>query len=161
MQVLEQLKQMPAERFLSIYKSLDQKGFGPLDDQVAKSLRFRPQAVRKLPMETRARRAKHLLESSGNIELTYELFGAYLMKSCRELVIGFLDATGVQHKDGLIEDLDSTRPAKDKIDATVRDLDARFAADDVTLYLALCAEQWSALPELDELWRSRTAKVAR
>lgn len=159
MQVLEQLKQMAPERFFSIYKSLDQHGFGPLDDQVAKSLRFRPQAVRKLPMETRARRAKMLLETSGNIELTYELFGAYLMKSCRELVIGFLDATGVEHKDGLIEDLDATKPAKAKIAPTVADLDSRFAADDVTLYLALCAEQWSAVPELDKLWRSRIDKA--
>lgn len=156
MQVIDQLKAMSAERFLAIYTSLDQHGFGPLDGEVAKSLRFRPQAIRKLPMATRAKRAKQILETSGNTELTYELIGAYLMKNCKELVTGFLDSTGVTHEDGMIEDLDASQPARDKIKPTVAELDKKFAPADVTLYLAICAEQWPAIEELQELWRARS-----
>lgn len=155
MQVIDQLKAMSAERFLAIYTSLDQHGFGPLDAEVAKSLRFRPQAIRKLPMATRAKRAKQILESTGNTELTYELVGAYLMKHCKELVKGFLDSTGVTHEDGIIEDLDASQPARDKIKKVVAELDQKFAPADVTLYLAVCAEQWPAIEELQELWRAR------
>jgi hypothetical protein len=155
MQVLDQLKAMSPERFLAIYTSLDQHGFGPLDGEVAKSLRFRPQAIRKLPMATRAKRAKQILESSGNAEATYELIGGYLLKNCKELVTGFLDSTGVPHDNGMIEDTEASKPKRDKIKSTVAELDKKFEPADVTLYLAICAEQWPDVKELQEIWKSR------
>lgn len=155
MQVIEQLKKMSPERFLAIYTSLESKGFGPLDGEVAKSLRFRPQAIRKIPMEQRARRARTIVEGSANAELAYELFGAYLLKNHKALVTGFLDATGVKHEEGMIEDVEGEKPAKDKLKPTVTDLDQKFAPDDVTLYLAICAEQWPSVPEIDKIWRAR------
>ena len=36
MQVLDELKRMSDERFLSLYEALAQNGFGPLDGEVAK-----------------------------------------------------------------------------------------------------------------------------
>ncbi|MCP3917537.1 MAG: hypothetical protein GY711_18490 [bacterium] len=155
MQVIEQLKTMSGERFLAIYRSLEQDGFGPLDGEVAKVLKFRPQAIRKLPMDQRARRAKLILERKSQADLAYELFGSYLMRSCKELVTGFLDGTGVEHEDGMIENVDMAKPAKDKIAGTIADLDKQFPPEDVTLYLSLCAEQWPGVPELDTLWKMR------
>jgi hypothetical protein len=155
MQVIEQLKKMSPERFLAIYKSLENQGFGPLDGEVAKSLRFRPQAIRKLPIEQRARRARSILEAGANTELAYELFGAYLIKHHKELVTGFLDATGVKHEDGMIEDVEGQKPAGAKVKSTVADLDAKYPPEDVTLYLAIAAEQWPSVAELDKLWRTR------
>ena len=58
MQVVEQLKQTSPDRFLEIYSALENNGFGPLDGEVAKAMKFRPQAIRKLPMAQRARRAQ-------------------------------------------------------------------------------------------------------
>lgn len=155
MKVIEQLKQTSPERFLAIYTSLEQKGFGPLDGEVAKSLRFRPQAIKKLPMAQRAKRAKSILETSGNAELTYELLGAYLMKNCKELVTGFLDATGVQHEEGMVEDLEGGKPAKEKISPAIDELDKKYDPQDVTLYLSICAEQWPGVPEIEKIWRAR------
>src|ERR1700733_5650078 len=114
MQVLTQLKSMPPERFLAIYQSLEVDGFGPLDGEVAKSLKFRPMAVKKIAMPQRAKRARMIIESTGNSELAYELFGAYLLKHKKELVTGFLDKTGVAHEDGMIEDIEKGVPAKTK-----------------------------------------------
>ena len=155
MRVIEQLKLMSPERFLALYTSLEQHGFGPLDAEVAKSLRFRPQAVKKIPMPQRARRAKAILESTGNAELAYELIGAYLIKNHKGLVTGFLDATGVKHEDGMIEDLEGQKPAIAKLQATIDDLDQKFDPQDVTLYLSICAEQWPSVPQLEKLWRKR------
>ena len=104
MQVIDYLKNMSAERFLAIYQSLENQGFGPLDGEVAKILKFRPQAIRKLPMDQRARRAKAFLERGTNAELAYELFGTYLLKSQKKIVTGFLDATGVEHEEGISDD---------------------------------------------------------
>lgn len=155
MQVLEQIQRMKPERFLALYQSLEQQGFGPLDGEVAKILRFRPQSIRKLSFEERARTAKRLLENSRNAELAYELLGAYLIKNCKELVTGFLDATGVKHDQGMIEDVEKNRPEAAKVAGAVAELDTKYAPEDVTIYLAICAEQWPAVQELDRLWRAR------
>jgi hypothetical protein len=97
-----------------------------------------------------------LMESTGNAELAYELFGAYLLKHKKELVTGFLDKTGVQHEDGMIEDIHTGVPQKTKIAGAVKELDETFPKEDVTLYLSMCAQQWNELPELDAMWQKRT-----
>ena len=155
MTVLEHVKSMSPERFLSIYQSLEQHGFGPLDADVAKSLRFRPQAIRKLPMEQRAKRARMLIESTKNANLAYEIVGGYLLKTCKELVVGFLDATDEKHQDGMIEDVEGQKPAPGKIAGAVAELDKKFAKEDVTLYLVLCEEQWPDEKAFGKLLASR------
>jgi hypothetical protein len=155
MQVLEQLKSMSPERFLAIYQSLEVDGYGPLDGEVAKSVKFRPMAVKKLPMAQRAKRARMIMEATGNSELAYELFGAYLLKHKKELVTGFLDKTGVAHQDGMIEDIEKGVPTKSQIAGAVKELDASFPKEDVTLYLSMCAQQWAQVPEIDEIWKKR------
>jgi hypothetical protein len=155
MSVFEQLQRLSDARFLSIYESLAQNGFGPLDGEVAKLLKYRPQAIRNVPMAQRATRARGLLTAKHNSEMCYELFGGYLIARHRELVTGFLEATGVKHQDGMLEDLDHNKPDAAKLDAAVAELDTKFDPEDVTLYLALCAEQWPQTPELAALWRKR------
>ena len=160
MQVLDQLRTLSEERFLAIYESLSQQGFGPLDGEVAKALKFRPQAIRKLPMAQRAKKARSILIARSNGEMAYEVFGTYLLKEHRGLVTGFLDLTGVRHEDGMIEDLDGNPPEDAKLDAALSELDAKFAPQDVTLYLAMCAEQWPTVKRLDALWRARSGAPA-
>jgi hypothetical protein len=155
MQVLEQLQRLSPERFLAIYQSLEQQGFGPLDAEVAKHLRFRPQAIRKLPFDQRARTARRILEQSRNAQMAYEILGAYLIKNARTLVTDFLDATGVQHQDGMVEDLDNAKPDAAKIASAIHALDQKYKPEDVTIYLAMCAEQWPSVRELDSAWRQR------
>jgi hypothetical protein len=155
MPVLEHFRTLSPERFLAIYEALAQQGYGPLDGEVAKLLKFRPQAIGKIPMAKRAQLAKGWIEGKRNAELCYELFGTYLVRTRKELVTGFLDATGVPHEDGMIADVEAHRPDPARLEAAVQELDAKFGADDVTLYLALCAEQWPASAELDALWRRR------
>lgn len=155
MQVVDELRRMTDERFLSLYESLAQNGFGPLDGEVAKALKFRPQAIRKLPMAQRARRARAILLQANNAELTYELFGSYLLKTRKQLISSFLDETGVEHDEGMIGNVEEDRPAVDKLDAAVAKLDGEHPEGDVTLYLSMCATQWHAIAELDAAWRRR------
>ena len=157
MKVIEQLKALSEDKFLAMYEALSQQGLGPLDAEVAKAVHFRPQAIRKLPMPRRARKAKAILISTSNAELCYELFGTYLIKEHKELVTGFLDATGVEHEDGMIENLDNNKPDDAKVADAVKGLEGKFDAEDVTVYLALCAEQWPDVEALDKAWRERLA----
>jgi len=155
MRVIEQLKALSPERFLAIYQALEQDGYGPLDGEVAKALKFRPHAIKKLPMEQRARRARSILERTANAELAYELFGSYLMKTCKGLVTTFLDGTGVEHEDGMISSVELQKPDPARVAETVTRLDRDFDAQDVTLYLAMCAEQWPQVSEVETVWRMR------
>lgn len=156
MTVLEHVRAMSPERFLSLYQSLERDGFGPLDGEVARSLHFRPQAIRKLPMARRAKRARMLIESSRNADLAYEIVGGYLLKTRKELVTGFLDATGVKHEQGMIEDIEGAQPAQDKIAPAVAELDLKFPSEDVTLYLVLCVDQWPDVAEFGRILASRS-----
>ncbi|MCK6445475.1 MAG: hypothetical protein L6Q99_03710 [Planctomycetes bacterium] len=155
MQTLEQIRTLSDDRFLKIYESLAQQGFGPLDGEVAKQLKFRPQAIKKLPMAMRAKKARALLLAHKNVELAYEFLGTYLLKDHKELVTGFLDATGVAHENGMINDEPGNLPDAAKIADAVKELDGKFDKDDVTAYLAIAAQQWPDVKTLEPLWRSR------
>lgn len=155
MQVIEQLRQLSPERFETIYETLARDGFGPLDGEVAKLMKFRPQMIRKVPFAQRARRARMILEQGGNAEMCYELFGTYLFASQKQLVLDFLDGTGVEHEDGMIGDPSGALPDGSKVEATVAELDGKYPAEDITLYLSLCSEQWPGVPEVDAAWRKR------
>jgi hypothetical protein len=155
MAVLEHFRALSEARFLAIYEALSEQGYGPIDGEIAKLLKFRPQAVKKIPLAKRARLAKNWIETRRNSELCYELFGTYLVRTKKELVTAFLDATGVPHQEGMIDDVEAKRPDPAKLEEAVRALDARFGPDDVTLYLAVCAEQWPRSDELVALWRRR------
>jgi len=157
MALVEYTKAMSEERFLAIYQGLEAQGYGPMDQHVAQALRFRLPAIRRLPMEKRAQRAKRMLSSSVQMaELAYELFGSYLMKHKKELITGFLDATGVPHEEGMIDDTSGTLPAEDRIEAAIESLDAEHGADDVTLYLGLCVQMWPESATLSRLWQERS-----
>jgi hypothetical protein len=155
MPVLEELERMSEERFLEIYQSLLHEGYGPLDAELARRLKFRPHAIKKLPLQKRAEQARSLLLRSHNAELAYEVFGTYLVKKDKALLIDFLDATGVPHEQGMISDIESGRPAADKVAGAVRALDAKYAPADVTLYLALCAEHWPGIDAVQQAWQGR------
>ena len=69
---------------------------------------------------------------------------------------GFLDASGVKHENGMIEDIEGAKPASDKIAAAIAELDRKFPAEDVTLYLVLCVEQWPDVPEFGRILAKRS-----
>ena len=142
MHALPYLKSLSPERFVEIYSGLEVEGYGPLDREVAQSLKFRPQAIGKLPMAQRAKRARQIIEKSGNEELAYEILGAWLLRHKKALVTGVLDATGVAHQDGMIEDIGSAEPDAKKVADAVAVLDQSFGEEPTTMYLVLCKAMW-------------------
>lgn len=157
MSILEAVKAMSDERFQAIYESLSEQGFGPLDGDVARALKFRPHAIRKLPMAKRAAKARQILVAGGKADLAYELCGGYLIRTHEELMPDFLDATGVPHEKGMIENTAESLPDTAKLDEAVKTLDAKYPADDVTLYLGICAMQWPEVTRLGEIYAERQA----
>ncbi|QDU69455.1 hypothetical protein [Engelhardtia mirabilis] len=157
---LHALAAMSDDRFLAIYESLLNEGFGPLDGEVAKALKFRPHAIKKLPLAQRSKHAKRLIERANNVELAYELLGGYLMDKSPDLVTDFLDATGVEHDQGMIENTGEQVPDAAKIPAAVEQLDGKYDPQDVSLYLALSTITWPQVEAFQTLWESRAGAAS-
>ena len=121
MKVIEQLDAISDERFHEIYEALSKDGFGPLDAEVAMSLKFRPQAIRKLSLDKRSKRARSILMHTRQADLCFELFGTDLMTRRKQLVIDFLEGSGVEHEDGMRKSADDTVPDVAKLGPTIAD----------------------------------------
>lgn len=122
------------------------------DDQIQAALliaqqkKFRPKFVLSLDEE---RRAKHLATLAALPEaLAARALVIYHLTEQREMMGQFLDALGLKHENGLIEE-DDAKPDAEKMDAAVAAISAKYSADDVSLYLStlLCQdpETWGAL----------------
>ena len=122
------------------------------DDQIQAALliaqikKFRPKFVLGLDDE---RRAKHLASLVAMPEaLAARALVVYHLAEQREMMGVFLDALGLKHDNGLIEE-DEAKPDPEKMDAAVAAITAKYPAEDVSLYLAtlVCQdpETWGTL----------------
>lgn len=125
------------------------------DDQIqavlliAQQKKFRPKFVLSLDVD---RKARHL----ASLHTLPDLLAArtlvvYHLSDHREMMGAFLDALGIAHERGLIQD-DEVKPDPEKIAPAVAALRASYPADDVTLYLDTLRCQdpdtWGALGEM-------------
>lgn len=122
------------------------------DDQIQAALliaqqkKFRPKFVIGLDLE---RRAKHLATLVQLPEaLAARALVVYHLAEQRAMMGMFLDALGLKHDNGLIEE-DDAKPDSGKMEAAVAAIGATYPAEDVSLYLStlLCQdpETWGAL----------------
>jgi hypothetical protein len=121
---------------------------------IAQQKKFRPKSVLALDEE---RRTKHLATVLSLPDaLAARALVVYHLQDQRELMGTFLDALGLKHENGLIED-DSAKPEPDKIPSAVAAIGEKYPAEDVSLYLTtlVCQdpETWGALADLPQVMR--------
>jgi len=129
------------------------------DDQVQAALliaqqkKFRPKTVIALDVD---RKARHLATLGPMPEqIAARALIVYHLAEQRPLMAAFLDALGIAHENGLIQD-DEVKPDQTKIGPAAAQVAAQFPREDVRLYFStlLCqdAETWGPLqPEVDKL----------
>jgi hypothetical protein len=105
------------------------------DATLMMALRFREAAVRQLPV---ARRAEYLAKSARpGDSLASSLLLALHLEERRPMLAAFLDALSIPHEDGLIaEDHEPAPPEPEKLEKAAKELEGRFPAADVDLYLS-------------------------
>jgi hypothetical protein len=108
------------------------------DDQVQAALliaqqkKFRPKTVISLDLD---RKAKHLASLVALPDtLAARALITYHLAAQRSMMGSFLDALGIKHENGLIEE-DEVKPEASKFVAAVSKIKAEYPADDVRLYL--------------------------
>lgn len=115
---------------------------------LAQQLRFRPRFVQKLPVAKRVAYLARQVRPDDN--LAGSLLLALHLGERRPLLATFLDALGIPHDDGVIdEDHDFEAPSAEALAGAVERLDAAFDRDPVDVYLAtlyaLDAGTWGGL----------------
>jgi hypothetical protein len=122
---------------------------------IAQKKKFRPKTVLGLDTD---RKARHLATVPGLPDaLAARALVVYHLAERREMMGAFLDALGISHENGVIQN-DDVKPDEAKVAAAAAALAERFPASDVALYLStlLCQdpETWGSLsgrPELGEM----------
>ena len=119
---------------------------------IAQRIKFRAKSVMGMPMDKKARQ---LATMPGVSELVAaRLLVAYHLAQQRPMMCSFLDALGIKHEEGLIEDEDVQAPTSDALKNAARSLAGSYPAEDVSLYLSTLIwqdpETWGALSEAPE-----------
>jgi hypothetical protein len=127
------------------------------DDQIqavmliSQQKKFRPKTVLSLDDE---RKAKHFAGLATLPDaLAARTLVVYHLAEQRPMMAAFLDALGIAHENGLIQD-DSVKPDAEKVAAAVKTIARQFPPENVTLYLDTLRcqdpETWNALPGVPE-----------
>ena len=119
---------------------------------IAQRIKFRAKSVMTMPVDKKARQ---LVTMPGVSELVAaRLLVAYHLAQQRPMMRSFLDALGIKHDDGLIEDEDVQAPSADALRNAAKTLSGTYPAEDVSLYLSTLIwqdpETWGALSEAPE-----------
>lgn len=125
--------------------------------QLARSLHFRDETIRKMPPE---KKAELLASRIGVPEFDQFLemaLMAYHTHHANEMMGAFLDRWGIPHTNGSIEADQYPTPTPDQVRDAVKALEGEYDKRDVALYLAtaglLMADEWrdSTWPVVEEL----------
>src|SRR5688572_10430860 len=129
-----------------------------IDDQVqavlliAQQKKFRPKFVMSLDVD---RKARHLA-TLGTLpdSIAARVLIVYHLAEQRPMMGTFLDALGIKHEEGLIQD-DEVKPDPSKVAPAVAHIAGQFPPDHVSLYLntLLCQDPdtWGALEGLPQV----------
>ena len=127
------------------------------DDQVQAALliaqqkKFRPKTIIGLDVD---RKARHLA-TLGTVpdQIAGRALIVYHLAEQRPMMGAFLDALGIKHENGLIQE-DDVKPEAEKIPAAATQIAGQFPAEDVAIYLntLLCQdpETWGALKDVPQ-----------
>ena len=114
---------------------------------IATHMKFRARSVLTLAPEKRAKYLAQLPTISDAIAA--RALVNYHLERQRPMMGAFLDSLGIAHENGLIKEDEIPKPDADKVKAAATELSSKFAADDVSLYLATLVSQdpetWDAL----------------
>ena len=119
---------------------------------IAQQKKFRPKTVVSLDVD---RKARHLATLGSVPDSTAaRALVVYHLAEQRAMMGAFLDALGIAHEAGLINDEEIDAPAPERLAEASKTLAASFPAEDVALYLSTLMwqdpETWGALEKVPE-----------
>jgi hypothetical protein len=125
---------------------------------IAKMKNFRPQFVKRLPVE---KRTSYLATLPLSAELAAQLLVSWFFAHQRPMMTAFLDALEIPNDQGMIkEEVELKPPSAEAIDTAVDALRG-YSAEEVNLYLSTLVSQnpevWGGLERIINKAEARTA----
>jgi hypothetical protein len=149
---------MNPERAVTFFAALAQKLPGFYNSAVGAasgSLRARPVYLMRQPAEKRAEAMRQALSRVRANDLAEEILASYFLDCRKELVVEWLDALGLAHEEGVLQDDEPPCPPADRLrEATQKFLTASDDADRALLLRAFAAQRAIDWPELEILLES-------
>jgi len=100
---------------------------------IARQRNFRPQFVKRLPLE---KRAQYLATMALPADVVSQLIVAYHFAFQRPMMADFLDALGIANDQGMIaEGLDVQPPGPERLAEAVSAIKAKYSEEDAEIYL--------------------------
>src|SRR5262245_39214014 len=119
---------------------------------IASHMKFRPKSVVSLPLDRKVKYLTTLPHISDSIAA--RALVSYHLDRQREMMGAFLDALGITHDNGLINDEALAKPDLEKLRAAATDLGTKYPREDVALYLSTLVSQdpdtWGDLAQLPQ-----------
>jgi len=113
--------------------------------------KLRPVFLERKPRAERHQWIQGVLASPVNEELSLEVLQNWLLGPQRQMLSDFLEACGIEHQEGLIDDIPA-QPPREKVDAAVDAIAAKYSPVAVKTYLQLFQPVGAgAWPDLDAL----------
>jgi hypothetical protein len=120
---------------------------------IAQRIKFRPKSVVGLPRDKKARQ----LVALGTVSelVAARLLVAYHLAHQRAMMASFLDALGIKHEAGLIEEEDVAPPSPERLAEAAAAIAGQYPPEDVALYLSTLVwqdpETWGALTDVPQV----------
>lgn len=119
---------------------------------LASHMKFRTKSVIALPLE---RKAKYLASLPGISDaMAARALVSYHLDQQRQMMAEFLDALGITHENGLIEEEAVAAPDAERVRTAVAQLSTKYPAEDLSLYFSTLVSQdpdtWGVLADLPE-----------
>jgi hypothetical protein len=119
---------------------------------IAGAMKFRPKSVISLPLD---RKAKYLASLPAMPDtIAARALVSYHLETQRPMMATFLDALGIAHEDGLINEETAPTVDPEKLRAAAAELAEKYPAPHVALYLSTLVSQdpetWKELASLPQ-----------
>jgi hypothetical protein len=119
---------------------------------IATHMKFRAKTVFNLPLE---KKAKYLVRLPNVTDaVAARALVNYHLGQQRPMMAAFLDALGITHEDGLINEETVVKPDSEKLREAAAEIGGKFPADDVALYFSTLVSQdpdtWGELADLPQ-----------
>lgn len=99
---------------------------------IARKINFRPKSVLAMPVERKAQQLARLGRLSDLVAA--RLLVTYHLAHQRPMMGAFLDALGIAHEDGLINEEHVEKPSAEALAAAAEGIAAAYPSEDVRLY---------------------------
>jgi hypothetical protein len=151
-------KQLPPERKLQAAEAFWRDEHAAMEQAeavalIAQRIKFRTKSVVAMPVDKKSRQLVAMATVSEMIAA--RLLVAYHLAAQRPMMGGFLDALGIAHENGLIEDEETAAPTPDKLREAAAAIATQYPREDVALYLSTLVWQdpdtWGGLTEAPEI----------